>query len=151
VGAEQAVNALVAQGFLQNDISVLMTGRTRGEHFAIEETTKAPEGIAVGGIAGGALGAVAAGLTAVATVAAPGIGLFAAGPIVAALTGIGAGATAGGIIGGLVGLGMKEHEAKLYDDEIRRGGMLVGVRPASPDQAELARRVLRENGALNRV
>lgn len=45
----------------------------------------------------------------------PGIGpLVAAGPIVAALAGIGAGGATGGLIGALVGSGIPEVEAKRY-------------------------------------
>jgi hypothetical protein len=148
-GVNNAVNALLAAGFAQAEISVLMTDNSRGEHFAIEEKTRAAEGAATGGVTGGVLGAIVAGLTAVAALSIPGLGILASGPIIAALAGGGAGAAAGGLIGGLVGLGIKEHEAKLFEDEVRRGGMLVGVHVSDHDRAEVARRVFRDTGALN--
>lgn len=148
-GVTHAVNSLLQAGFPQPSISVLMSDSTRGEHFAIQEKNKAAEGAATGGLTGGVLGAIVAGLTAVASLSVPGLGILAAGPIVAALAGGGAGAAAGGLIGSLVGLGLKEHEAKLFDDEVRRGGMLVGVAVEDHEAAERARRVFRDTGALN--
>lgn len=148
-GAAVAVDSLAQAGFPQAAISMLVTENTHGQHFAVVERTRAAEGVAAGGIAGGVIGGVAAGLTALASVTIPGIGLFAAGPLIAALTGVGAGATAGGLIGGLIGLGMNEHEAKLVEQELRRGGLLVGVHVEDGDQADQAKRVFRETGALN--
>lgn len=148
-GVQKAVNALIAAGFVQDDLSVLMTDNSRGEHFAVQEKTRVAEGAAAGGVTGGVLGAVVAGLTAVASLSIPPLGILAAGPLVAALAGGGAGAAAGGLLGGLLGLGMKEHEAKLYDEEVRRGGMLLGVKAQDRDRATAAERVFRETGALN--
>jgi hypothetical protein len=130
---------------------MLVTDKTRGEHFEVERHTQVTEGAAVGGAAGGALGAIAAGLTAVASLSIPGIGFLAAGPLIAALAGGGAGAAAGGMLGALIGVGVPKHEAHLYDDEIRKGGMLVGVRADSDQQASVARTVLKEAGALTQV
>ena len=39
---------------------------------------------------------------------------MAAGPVVATLAGLGAGAAAGGVTGALIGLGFPEHEAKTF-------------------------------------
>jgi uncharacterized membrane protein len=80
-------------------------------------------------------------------IAVPGIGLVAAGPIIAALAGAGAGAAAGTLVGGLVGLGIPEHEAKVLDDQIRRGGILIAVSCNSPAQEKLAKDILEEAGA----
>lgn len=72
--------------------------------------------------------------------------LVAAGPIVATLTGLGTGAAAGGLTGALIGLGIPEHEAKFYHDEIKQGGILVGVY-AHKDRMQLAREILEASGA----
>jgi hypothetical protein len=144
--AEQAADELIRDGFSPSDVSLLMSDTTQGREFAIKKTTKAPEGAATGATIGGVLGAVAAGLAAVASISVPGLSLVAAGPVVAALTGLGAGAAAGGVTGSLVGLGIPEHEAKFYQDEFRRGGILVGVY-AHRDRVKDAKEILDAAGA----
>jgi hypothetical protein len=67
-------------------------------------------------VPGGALGWLAG----IGALAIPGVGPFiAAGPIMAALAGVGAGAVTGGLVGGLTGLGMPEYEAKRYEGRIK--------------------------------
>jgi hypothetical protein len=126
--AERAYQGLIGAGFSPADVSVLMSADTRGKHFSIEGNTKVAEGAAAGGAIGGAVGAIAAGLAAVGIVALPGVGLVAAGPLMAALAGAGAGAAVGGLSGALIGLGIPEHEAKLYSERIAKGAILLGVR-----------------------
>jgi len=144
--AEQAVEELIKSGFAREDISLLMSETTRGREFAVKKTSKVPEGAATGMTVGGVVGAVAAGLAAVGTIAVPGLALVAAGPLVAALAGLGAGAAAGGLTGALIGLGIPEHEAKFYDKELEKGGILVGVY-AHDDKNKLARDILESAGA----
>ena len=144
--ADRAVQDLAAAGFRTEDVSVLMPETDLGREFNVEKNTKAPEGAATGAAIGGTVGAVAAGLAAIGTVAIPGMAFVAAGPLVAALTGLGAGAAAGGITGALVGLGIPEHEAKLYKEKMGAGGVLVGVH-AEGDRAKEARRILDNAGA----
>jgi len=144
--AELAAEDLVKSGFAPDDISLLMSDTTQGREFAIKKSTKAPEGAATGAAVGGTLGAVAAGLAAVATLTIPGLQVLAAGPIVAALTGLGAGAAAGGLTGGLIGLGIPEHEAKFFHGEIERGGILLGVY-SHDDRVKTAKEVLESAGA----
>jgi hypothetical protein len=144
--ADQAIEDLERAGFSTSDLSVLMSQETSGREFAIERTTKAAEGAATGATVGGVIGAVVGGLVAVGTLAIPGLSLVAAGPLVAALSGLGAGAATGGITGALIGLGVPEHEAKFYNDEIGRGGILVGVY-AHADVKERAKDILRGAGA----
>jgi hypothetical protein len=146
VSAEQATEELMKAGFSAEDISVLMSETTQGREFAIKKSTKAPEGAAAGATIGGVLGAITAGLAAIGTLAIPGVNLVAAGPIVAALTGLGAGAATGGLTGALLGLGIPEHEAKFFHKEIEQGGILVGVY-VHDDRAKLAREILEATGA----
>lgn len=146
VAAANAVDRLVADGGLtEDDISVLMSDDTRGREFELHKVSKAPEGVATGATAGGALGALAAGLVAVGTIAAPGIGLLAAGPIVAALAGAGAGGAVGGVAGGLIGLGFTEHEAQIVEKEVNDGGILIGVH-AHEDREDRIRKILENTG-----
>jgi hypothetical protein len=144
--AERAVENLVDAGFSRDDISLLMSDATRGREFALQMATKAPEGAAAGATIGGVLGAVAAGLVALGIIVVPGLALVAAGPIVATLAGLGAGAAAGGLTGALIGLGIPEHEAKFYHEGIERGGILVGVY-SHDDRAGQARKILEASGA----
>ena len=146
MGAEQAAEELIKSGFAPEDISILMSDTTRGREFGVTQSTKAPEGAAAGATIGGVLGAVAGGLAALGTLAIPGLALVAAGPIVAALTGLGAGAATGGITGAMIGLGIPEHEAKFYDQEIKQGGILLGVY-SHKDRVKLAREILEAAGA----
>lgn len=135
--AEREYEALVARGYTKDEINVIMTEEGRKQHFADGATTelgnKALEGAGVGGgigaVAGGALAAIAA----AATVAVPGLGLLVAGPIVAALAGAGAGAVAGGAIGALVGAGIPEERIKKYEDGLKEGGIVMGVKPRNAE------------------
>lgn len=143
--AERAYQSLVDRGYSRDQINLVMTDDARRTHFAArdvrEERTelgnKALEGAGVGGAVGGALGAAAAAVAAVGTsIAIPGLGLVVAGPIAAALAGAGAGGAAGGLIGALVGAGIPEERVKRYEPAIRQGGILMGVRARSEDEAE---------------
>lgn len=125
--ASLAVDHLIAAGVSKGDISVLMSDKTHGTHFAVKETTKAPEGGATGAAVGGVLGAIGATAVAAAGIAIPGIGFLAAGPIMTALAGLGAGAAAGGVVGGLAGLGIPEHEAGLYENALKEEAVLIGI------------------------
>ena len=147
--AEAAVDAIIKRGYTRDDISVLMSDATKSKEFAIESGTRAGDGAAVGGAVGGVAGATLAAILAVGTsLALPGLGLVIAGPIVAALAGLGAGGAAGGLIGALVGAGIPEHRAKVYETEIRGGGILIGVEASSDkDAADKLETLLGELGA----
>jgi hypothetical protein len=146
--AERAVETLTTAGFLNNDISVLLTDAQTTHDFAHEKNTKAPEGatvgVATGGIIGGSLGL----LVGLGALAIPGIGpLLAAGPIVAALAGLGAGGAAGGIIGALVGMGIPEYEALRYEGHVKNGGVLMSVHCDNSKQITRATELMRGTGA----
>lgn len=125
--ARDAIHQLEEDGVAHYNISLIGPERARDEFAQIEKKTKAAEGAGVGGAAGVAIGALAAGLTAVASLAIPGVGILAAGPLVAALAGAGAGGVAGGIVGSLVGLGLTEHEAHFNTSVLKEGGYIVAV------------------------
>ena len=144
--AEHAVDELVRNGFSRDDISLLMSDTTQGREFGIKQGTKAPEGAATGAAIGGTVGAIAAGLTAVASLTIPGAALVAAGPLVAALTGLGAGAAAGGLTGALVGMGIPENEATFFKNQIEKGRILVGVYTHG-DRTDQAKHILDDSGA----
>jgi hypothetical protein len=82
--AERAVDTLIAAGFPNGDISVLMPDSGTTRDFAHEKDTKAPEGTTVGVTTGGVIGGALGVLVGMGALAIPGLGpLIAAGPIVA--------------------------------------------------------------------
>jgi len=150
VAAEAAVDAIMKRGYSRDDISVLMSDATRSKEFAVQAKTHAADGAGIGGAVGGAVGAVLAAIAAVGTTLfLPGINLVIAGPIAAALAGAGAGGATGGLIGALVGAGIPEYRAKVYDAELRGGGILIGVEARSDDEVDRLEELLEELGAHN--
>ena len=79
--ADTAVNQLLAAGFSNEDVSVLMSDVKGTRDFAAEKSTKAPEGTAAGAGAGGVVGGALGLLAGIGALAIPGVGLLiAAGP-----------------------------------------------------------------------
>lgn len=113
---------LHARNITDENVSIVMSEETRNRFFTIDDDTKAPEGTAIGGVAGGLLGALIGGLSVAGTVLLPGVGLLVAGPLLGAIAGAGIGSAAGGLIGALVGVGVPEHEAKFYEDALKKEG-----------------------------
>jgi PRC-barrel domain protein/ActD protein len=147
---ERGVEQLRAAGFNSSDISVVFPDRELNQEFALEKNTKAPEGALAGGGTGLVVGGVLGWLAGIGTLAIPGIGpLLAAGPIVAAIAGAGVGSAIGGIAGALIGLGVPEIEAKRYEEEIKRGRILLSVHCRGLNEAQNARKVLDDSGAKN--
>lgn len=140
---ESAVNALKDAGFANSDISVLLPESVRTGELATDHSTKAPQGAAVGAGSGAAVGGALGWLVGVGALAIPGIGpVIAAGPLLAALARVGIGGALGGFAGSLVGLGIPEYEAKKYEGQMVKGGILVGVHCETSEQANRAREVL---------
>lgn len=139
--AEKGYNVLSERGYTKDDVNLAMSDDTR-KHFAAAGTetelgNKAAEGAGVGGAIGGTIGAIAAAVAAVGTsIALPGLGLVIAGPLAAAIAGAGAGAATGGLIGALVGWNIPEERVKHYEEAIKNGGILMGVRPRSAEDAD---------------
>jgi len=146
--AEAAVDAIIKRGYTRDDISVLMSDATKNKEFAVQTRSHAADGMGVGGAIGGTVGAVLLAIAAVGTsIAIPGIGLVVAGPIAAALAGLGAGSATGGLIGLLIGTGMAEHRAKVYDTGLRGGGILLGVEAKTSDDVDKLETLLEDIGA----
>jgi hypothetical protein len=146
--AEAAVDHLLAKGFSNAAISVLLPDDESTRAFAHEKNTKAPEGTATGVTAGGVVGGTLGLLAGIGTLAIPGVGpLIAAGPIMATLAGVGVGGAVGGLIGALVGMGIPEYEAKRYEGAVKDGGTLLSVHCDTSEQVDLAKVALNETGA----
>ena len=139
--AERAYQSVTDRGYSRDDVNLVMSDETRRRHFAAdgEQTelgSKAASGAGIGGAIGGTLGAIAAAIAAVGTsIAIPGLGLVVAGPVAAALGGAGAGAATGGLVGALIGWGIPEERVKRYEEGVKQGGILMGVKPRSEEDA----------------
>ena len=137
--AEAAIDGLTMAGFSNQALSVLLSDKDEAKVLATENTTSVSEGATagagVGGVVGGALGLLAG----IGALALPGVGPFiAAGPIMASLA---------GFVGALLGMGIPEFEAKLYDLRVKDGGVLVAVHCESSEGISKARDVLKAAGA----
>jgi hypothetical protein len=146
--AERAVDYLIARGFTNGAISVLLPDDETTRAFAHEKNTKAPEGTATGVTTGGVIGGTLGLLVGIGALAIPGAGPFiAAGPIMTTLAGLGAGGAIGGIVGALVGMGIPEYEAKRYEGAVKGGGTLLSVHCATSEEVDAAKLALKETGA----
>jgi hypothetical protein len=141
---ENGVSSLLNAGFTDADVSILLPESLSGtKDMGTEKATKAPEGTAVGVTTGGVIGGTLGLLAGIGALAIPGIGpLIAAGPIVAALAGLGVGGTVGGLTGALIGLGMPEFEAKRYEGRMNKGGILLSVHCDTSEEIKRAKQVL---------
>jgi len=154
--AERAYQGLTSRGYTKDDINVVMSDDARKKHFADDGNTKtelgnkAAEGAGIGGAVGGTLGAVLAGIAATGTsLAIPGLGLVIAGPLAAAAAGAGAGAATGGLLGALVGWGIPEERVKHYESGLKQGGILMGVKPRSEEDATYLEKHWRDNKGMH--
>lgn len=144
---EEAIDALLAADFRNEDISVLFPENEGTKDFAHEKSTKAPEGTTTGAVAGGAIGGTLGLLAGIGALAIPGLGPFiAAGPIMGALAGLGTGGAVGGLIGALVGMGIPEYEAKRYEGRVKDGGVLLSVHCDSSEWVGRAKDILKRTG-----
>lgn len=141
---ESAYRSLRDRGYSEDEINVMMSDETRNKHWGSDSEggdtelgNKALEGTGIGSAIGGTLGAIIGGVAAIGTnLVLPGVGLVVAGPLAAALAGAGAGGLTGGLAGALIGWGIPEERAKAYEEGIKEGGTVLGVRPRSHDDAD---------------
>lgn len=143
--AREVISELEARGYNPKDMSILMKDTSKKEQILSQGRKKGVVGNTVAGVAAGAAIGGIAGLVAFII---PGLGsFFIGGPIIAALgltgaaattaTGATTGAVAGGIFGALTSaFGLPIEEAKLYEDRIKEGGILVAV-PTDGDEDEV--------------
>lgn len=135
--AEEAINNLEIKGYNPKDLSLIVRDNIRSEE-AGSKGGSITEGALSGAAAGGVLGGLAGLMIGLGTVSIPGVGaLLVGGPIAAVLGLTGAAATvvsgattgilAGGLLGGLVSLGIPNEDAKIYEQRIREGAVLLAV------------------------
>lgn len=135
--AEKAYQEALDAGYEPQDINVLMSEDSRNKYYnsvLVKEGSKASQGVAVGGATGAAIGGLVAAVAAIGTsLVIPGLGLIVAGPLAAGLAGAGAGSIAGGLVGALLGWGIPEDKAKVFEAGIKSGGIVLGVNETRPD------------------
>lgn len=140
--AEQAYKEAIDAGYKPKDINVLMSEESKNKYYdsiLVKEGSKVSTGAGIGGASGAALGGIVAALTALGTnLIIPGLGLVVAGPLAAGLAGAGAGVIAGGLVGALIGFGVPEDKAKVFEAGINSGGILLGVNEF-PSNSKLAK------------
>jgi len=152
--AERALVAVTQQGYDEGEISIVIDDDVRRRYFPEVQAnesvlaSKTAEGGELGGPMGGTLGTLLTAVTAVGTfLLLPGLGVTVAGPVAAALAGAGAAAVAGGLIGALHRWGIPKERIDDYEAAIKRGGILMGVKPRSADDAQSIERKWRTIGA----
>lgn len=151
--AEKGYDTVSERGYTKDDISLIMSDKTREKYYSgyVKETvlgTKAAEGAGKGSAIGGTIGAVAGVIAAIGTsLVIPGLGLVIAGPLAAGIAGAGAGSITGGIIGALVGAGIPEARSRIYESAIKKGHIVLGVHPRTKEDAEHIEKSWRVNNA----
>ena len=140
---ESLINRLTVVVASATDISLLMADRPGGVASAFASRVIRRPGSRMGRQAGGIAGGIFGALAGAGILTIPGLGLFiAAGPIIAAISGVAVGAAMGGITGALVGMGLPESEARSYEDKVRAGSALLTVRTHRASELDRVRRVL---------
>ena len=146
--AVRIASRLRTEGFSANDISVLCPDCDSTRDFAVDNSTKAPEGTAIGAGTGAVVGGTLGWLAGIGILAIPGLGPFiAAGPIMAALSGAAAGGTLGGVSGALIGMGVPEYEAQRYEGKLKDGHILLSVHADDSTEAARVRQIFTEEKA----
>mgnify|MGYP006908293108 CR=1 FL=1 len=144
--AERSVRELIDEHFNPEEISILVRDSEGSHRERVEHDTGVAEGVAIGTALGGLAGAIGGSLVATGVLAAPGLGVLASGPLLAAIQGAVGGSAGGYAVGVLAGLGFWEDEAHIHADALKKGGIIVAV-PATHEHAAHARKVFAEAGA----
>jgi hypothetical protein len=124
-----AVQDLQSKGYSIEEISIIAKNIEGLGPDADKVKPKEKDGLIAGAAVGGAIGLTGLFLG-ISALAIPGIGpILAAGPIFSTLGGAVAGAAtnAGGLTGALKEIGLDEEEARQYEDDVKKGKILVIV------------------------
>jgi hypothetical protein len=149
--AQKAVRDFIDHKFNSDKVSIVTTD-PRGE-FVRQPVTAEPgnqsgQGAAVGALSGAVVGGIFGLLVGASVLVIPGLGLLAAGPIVATAAGAGIGLIGGGLLGALIGLGIPKDQVQTYAEAIRRGGCVVAVEVADSDVAR-ANEIMKKHNAVD--
>lgn len=157
--ADNAINELHRMGYDAKDMSIMMKEEP---HMVAERKTgskggSTATGALTGAAAGGIFGGIAGLLIGVGLLSIPGLGaVFIGGPLAALLGATGAAATtisgattgifAGGLMGALIGLGIPEEVAQVYERKLTEGAIFLAV-PVKGDNSLEVEKVFRKNSA----
>lgn len=149
--AERAFQVVIDLGYDKDDINVVMSNEVRQQYFAPPDSAAADAGddmeekaaagtsklasTKLGGPMGGTMGTLAPVVAAVGALLIPGFGIV-VGPVAIALAAAGAVGVAGGIVGILTNWGIPNSRIKQYEDGIRAGGILLGVKTHADGMAQ---------------
>lgn len=139
--AREGFERLLAASFDPHEISVLRALDGALEEVPVEHKSGVPIGVATGAALGGSAGLAGA----VALAGPAGLGLLAAGPLLAALQGTFVGAAGGGLVGALAGLAFWWDEPEL-EAALGRRAVFVAV-TAKGARARAAHQALLSAGA----
>lgn len=145
-----AVDALKNAGFRNTDIAVLFPENTGTKDLVHSKSSKAPEGTVAGAGVGAVAGGVMGWLAALGTYSMPINGwdqFVSAGPVVAALAGIGALGIVGALFGGIAGSATPEYEARRYEGRLKKAGILLSVHCDDQQWLKRATGILKHTGA----
>jgi hypothetical protein len=160
--AERGYRSATRLGYESSDINLLMSEETRRRYFSpghdsntglSRNATKATgedgkSADELGGPAGGTIGTIAPALAGIGTLLlVPVLGVVAAGPIAVALTAAGAVGLAGALIGALTKWGIPQGRIEEYEQGIRAGGIVMGVKARSDQDASNLVREWQASGA----
>ena len=146
--AEMATRSLVSQGFRAEDVSLLASESRGARDFATERETKAPEGLATGGVFGGIVGAIIGWYLSTGAIDSPEVAILVnAGPLMATWAGIGVGSTVGGFIGAIFGSSIPEYVATRFSGMLGSGKLLLSVHCDTSEWVRKAKLILGETGA----
>lgn len=153
VQANRVIADLLSAGLTKNDISLVMSDKAKENFSAATEDTgdRTLKDAAIGAGTGGVLAGLLLGLTTASAILVPGLPILIAGPLIAALEGLGAGAAIGGIAGALSGLGIKAAEASKYEEALKAGQAVVIVHTSDDKKEAAARAVLQSSGSISAV
>lgn len=150
---ERALRDLKDIGYGMNHVSIIgqdsehlnqsgQTGDVQVQDAQDDDGNRAEDGVKTGAVSGGTVGGLTGLLVGLGTLAIPGVGpIMLAGAAATALATTAAGgaigAAAGGLVGGLVGLGIPEDRAKVYNEHLSQGKYLVIIDGTDSDIARV--------------
>jgi len=139
--AEHAYQACMHRGYKIGEVNVVVSEGTRqrlltdADEIKAELAERKSEGGELGGPTGGRVGILVTIFAAVgAAVAIPTVG-FLAGPVAVALAAAGAAGAAAGLISAFADWGVPAQQLRRYEDDIRKGAILIVVATRSGEDA----------------